>query len=82
MHLKMSRTWAASVNLLLFLIDRQRFLAWFPGAVRGSEMGSLEKIVGIETLCRVFVCRGNLMKAPEREGSCRKSVRTSSLQSA
>lgn len=82
MHLKMSRAWAASVHLLLFLTDRHQFLSWFPGAVWGSEMGNLwEKIVGIDTLC-LFVCRGNLMKAPESKGSCRKSVSPNSLQSA
>lgn len=49
MHLKMSETWGASVHLLHFLIDRHQFLSWFPGAMGDSEMGSLEKIVGIET---------------------------------
>lgn len=68
MHLKMSRTWAASVNLLLFLIDGQQFLSWFPGAVWGSEMGSLEKIVGIETLCRLFFLQGEPNKSTRKEG--------------
>lgn len=50
-RLKMSKTWGASVHLLLFLIDRHQFLPWCPGAMGGSEMGSLGKIVRVETHC-------------------------------